>query len=266
MHPPHIRAEALALVEAGLNDCEISRRLGIPRRTILDWRRPTYVPRRRIPLETCPRCWRAAKPIRFASDDYTELLGLYLGDGCISDGARTQRLRLFLDAKYPVMNGEIKDLLRRCFPENPVGEPTAPVSSWSGRSDTLVILSVYSSHLGCLFPQHGVGRKHERDVRLEDWQWTLLEASPWPFIRGCIRSDGCAFVNRTDIHRARPYEYLSYDFSNRSKDIIDLFTAACDLVGIHDYRVYAKGGGRWDVRINRRGSVALLSAHVGIKH
>jgi hypothetical protein len=31
MHPPHVRAAALALVEQGLNDCEISRRLGIPR-------------------------------------------------------------------------------------------------------------------------------------------------------------------------------------------------------------------------------------------
>ena len=142
MHPPEIRAEALALVEAGVNDCEISRRLGIPRSTIRDWRRPTYVPRNgrpRLP-ETCPRCWQAAKRMRFTSDDYTELLALYLGDGCISEGARTRRLRLHLDAKYPVMNREIKNLLRRCFPENPVGEPTAPVSAWSGRSDTLVIL------------------------------------------------------------------------------------------------------------------------------
>src|SRR3954466_6077085 len=101
MHPPEIRAEALALVEQGLNDCEISRRLGIPRRTILDWRRPTYAPRRTIPMETCPRCWRAAKPMRFAPADYSALLGTYLGDGSISSGPRTIRLRIALDAKYP---------------------------------------------------------------------------------------------------------------------------------------------------------------------
>ena len=41
MHPPELRAEALALVEFGINDCEISRRLGIPRGTVRDWRRPT---------------------------------------------------------------------------------------------------------------------------------------------------------------------------------------------------------------------------------
>jgi hypothetical protein len=267
MHPREVRAEALALVEAGLNDCEISRRLGIPRGTIRDWRRPTYVPRNgrpRLP-ETCPRCWRAAKPIRFTPEDYAELLGLYLGDGCISEGARTQRLRLHLDAKYAVMNAEIKALMHRCFPANPVGEPRAPVSEWSGRSDTLVILSVYSIHLGCLFPQHGLGRKHEREIRLENWQFELLEIAPWPFFRGCIRSDGCAFINRTDIHRPRPYEYLSYDFSNRSRDIVDLFVAACELAGIHDYRVTGSAGRRWSVRINRRASVALMAEHVGTK-
>jgi hypothetical protein len=163
------------------------------------------------------------------------------------------------------MNAEIKALLERCFPKNPIGEPTAPISGWSGRADTLVILSVYSSHLACVFPQHGPGRKHERRIRLEDWQWKLVEAAPWPFIRGCIRSDGCAFINRTDIHRPQPYEYLSYDFSNFSRDIVDLFTAACDLAGIHDYRVCGKRTGRWDVRINRRGSVALMLEHVGLK-
>jgi hypothetical protein len=240
MHPPEVRAEALALVEAGLNDCEISRRLGIPRRTILDWRRPPSKRyRRRVITETCPRCWRAAKPMRFTSGDYAELLGLYLGDGCISDGARTQRLRIHLDAKYRRMNADIKALLRRCFPSNPVGQPAAPKSEWSGRSDTLVILSVYSNHMGCLFPQHGPGRKHGREIKLEDWQWELVTASPWRLLRGCIRSDGCAFINRTDVHRAQPYEYLSYHFGNLSKDIIDIFTAACDFAGVHDYRVPA---------------------------
>src|SRR5947208_379682 len=120
MHPPEARAEALTLVAAGLNDCEISRRTGIPRRTILDWRRPTYVSRRETPLETCPRCWRPAKPMRFTAEDYAELLGFYLGDGCISEHARTQRLRITLDAKYPGIIDSARSLVRRCFPHNPV--------------------------------------------------------------------------------------------------------------------------------------------------
>jgi Homeodomain-like domain len=79
MHPLHVKQAALDLIAAGHNDCEVSRRLGVPRRTIMDWRRPTYVSLREYALETCPRCWRTAKPMRFTPADYAELLGLYLG-------------------------------------------------------------------------------------------------------------------------------------------------------------------------------------------
>jgi hypothetical protein len=82
--------------------------------------------------------------------------------------------------------------------------------------------------------------------------------------RGCIRSDGCVFVNRTDVHRSQPYEYLSYQFSNMSKDIVDLFVQACERVGVFT-RVNCSRRGLWDVRINRRASVELMLAHVGRK-
>jgi hypothetical protein len=259
MHPPHVRAEALALVAQGLNDCEISRRMGIPRGTIRDWRRPTYVPRNgrpRLP-ETCPRCWRAAKPIRFTTEDYAELLAMYLGDGCISAARRTSRLRIALDVKYPAIVADTKALLSRCFPTNPVGE----VSAHGG---TMVFVSLYCSHLPCLFPQDGPGMKHQRPIVLERWQQEIVEFAPWPFIRGCIRTDGCAFINRTDIHRPKPYEYLSYQFSNMSKDIVGLFVEACARVDVFT-RVNCDRRGRWDVRVNRRESVALMLEHVGLK-
>jgi hypothetical protein len=255
MHPPEVRAEALALVEAGHNDCEISRRLGIPRGTIRDWRRPTYV--RTTPVAICPRCWRLAKPMLFTHEDYAELLGFYLGDGHISAGARTQRLRISLDAKYPGIIESACCVLRRCFPKNPVD--VVPYHDGS-----CVYVSVYCSHLRCLFPQHGPGRKHERRISLEQWQRTTVAAEPWAFIRSCIWTDGCSFVNRTDIHRAKPYEYLSYQFSNMSKDIVDLFVEACDRVGVFT-RVNCSRRGLWDVRINRRASVELMLADVGLK-
>jgi hypothetical protein len=253
MHPPEARAEALALVEAGLNDCEISRRLGIPRGTIRDWRRPTYVPRNgqpRLP-ETCPRCWRAARPIRFTPDDYAELLGFYLGDGCISDLARTQRLRISLDSKYPGIIESAQGLLARCFPANPVD--VIPY-----HDGACVNVSIHSRHLACAFPQHGPGKKHERRIELEPWQEAILRAEPWAFIRACIWTDGCAFINRTG-----PYEYLSYGFSNRSRDIIELFAGACERVGVR-YRLTGTPK-LWSVRINRRASVVLMEEHVGLK-
>lgn len=256
MHPPEVRAEALALVEAGLNDCEISRRLEIPRGTIRDWRRPRYVKER--PELVCPRCWRAAKPMRFTSGDYAELLGLYLGDGSISSSPRTLRLRIALDAKYPKIIEHTRLLLTRCFPENSVDVIRR------GLKGNCVNVSTYSNHLPCLFPQHGPGPKHKRSMALERWQKAMLAAQPWSFIRGCIWTDGCAFVNRTDIHRPQPYEYLTYHFANMSKDIVDLFVKACDSVQVFT-RVTVDRKGLWNVRINRRESVARMLEHVGRK-
>jgi hypothetical protein len=186
------------------------------------------------------------------AEDYAELLGLYLGDGCISEGARTTRLRIALDAKYPKIIHEAAQLLERSFPFNPVGL----VSAHGG---TMFFVSVYSIHLPCLFPQHDVGMKHRRRIDLEPWQIELLDAAPWAFVRGCIRSDGCAFVNRTG-----PYEYLSYDFSNMSPDIVNLFVRTCQAIGVST-RVTRNRRGLFRVRINRRGSVERMVAHVGLK-
>jgi hypothetical protein len=246
MHPPSIRQEALALIATGLNDCEVARRLGLPRSTVRDWHRPSYVPKRSA--GTCPRCRRATRRrIVFTDVDYAELLGLYLGDGHIVRTGRSDRLRLFLDTRYPQIISDASSLLGRCFPERGVGV------NWSVEGTTTII-SLYCTHLACLFPQHGAGRKHDRRIELEDWQRAIVERQPWPFLRGLVRSDGCVFVNRTG-----PYEYLSYDFTNHSPDILGLFADACDLVGV-EYRAYAKR-----IRIYRRASVALMLQHVGLK-
>jgi hypothetical protein len=245
VHPPAIREEALALIRAGVNDCEAARRLGLPRTTVRIGRRWTPP----APADSiCPRCWRSSrKPISFTEADYAELLGLYLGDGHIVRTGRSDRLRLFLDTRYRVINTEARELLQRCFPEHRIG-------MFRTAKGSTTIISLYCTHLACLFPQHGAGRKHERRIELEDWQTQIVEHQPWSFLRGLIRSDGCAFVNRTG-----PYEYLSYEFSNRSAEIRQLFMAACDLVQV-EYRPY-----RRYVRIYRRESVALMQEHVGLK-
>jgi hypothetical protein len=244
-----VRSEIVALVGQGLNDCEIARRTGIPRSTVRDWRRPKY--QQKAHRAVCPRCWRATKLIRFTAEDYAELLGLYLGDGCISAGARTARLRIALDAKYTGIIEETKALLERSFPENLVGLIEA-------HGGTMYSISLYSSHLKCLFPQDGQGKKHERRITLEHWQRCLVEQAQWGLLRGCIRSDGRVFVNRTG-----PYEYLTYDFSNKSDDIVRLFTAACNLVGIKHRITCWKGS--WRVRINCRNSVEHMLGNVGLK-
>ncbi len=181
------------------------------------------------------------------AETYAELLGLYLGDGHITDMTRTQRLRLFLDAKYPDIVDAAEQLIRATLPGNRVGR----LSAEEGR---MAVVWSHSSHLSCLFPQHGDGKKHERPIVLEPWQQKFVDAAPWAFLRGCIRSDGCLFVNRTGR-----YEYLSYDFANRSSDILDLFEATCRAVGLRPRR-YAR-----DVRLYHREDVGALLDHVGQK-
>lgn len=238
---------ALALLDHGFNDCEVARKLNVPRSTVRCWR----VRREQSSVAswpTCPRCWRrASRPVRFTDTDYSELLGLYLGDGHIARAGRTHRLRLFLDSSYPGIIEDARRLIGRCFAANDVGLVHAD-------DGATTILSLYCSHLICLFPQHGPGKKHERPIRLEPWQRRRIEAAPWAFLRGCIRSDGCVFINRTG-----PYSYLSYDFSNRSTEILALFASTCELAGVA-CRVYPKR-----VRICQRKSVELLVANVGVK-
>ena len=132
--------------------------------------------------------------------------------------ARAQRLRIFLDSRYRNVVAESEALLQCCFPENPIRR----VHFHDGRE---VVLDVYSRHLVCLFPQSGPGKKHHRPIRLEGWQQALVDEAPWEFLRGCIRSDGCAFINRTGR-----YEYLSYSFHNHSSDILDLYYCMYDDV------------------------------------
>lgn len=245
MHGKLVHDTALQLIAAGVNDCEISRRLGIPRTTVRDWRRPRH--ERRYAPETCPRCWGRTRPVRFSPADYAELLGLYLGDGHITVLARTDRLRLFLDARYTTIVTEAEALLRRVFPGSRVGRLVR-------HDGAMVVLCVYHAHLSCLFPQHGPGKKHDRPIVLERWQEDLILAAPWAFLRGCIRSDGSAYINRTG-----KYEYLSYCFDNYSQEILELFAAVCRFVGLEPRL------NRRSVRIYRRASVALMEEHVGLK-
>lgn len=247
VHHPAVRQAALDLIAQGLNDSEVSRRIGVPRRTVRDWRVPSYVPRARS-RALCLRCWLPTSKVTLTPEDYSELLGLYLGDGHITEMARAQRLRLTLDARYPVIVREAAELISRIVPENKVG-------SQLRHEGRMVIVRAYHGHWTCLLPQHGPGKKHDRPIQLEPWQRDLLARAPFAFLRGCIRSDGCVFMNRTGR-----YAYESIDFTNRSKGILELFESTCTTVGV-ECRVYERS-----VRIYRRASVGLILEHVGRKN
>lgn len=256
MHPVVVRQEVLELASRGVNDCEVARMTGVPRSSVRDIRQRARTPAGSRSLSgaaPCPRCWQPARTIRVAEADYAELLGLYLGDGHIVRSGRTHRLRISLDSKYALIVDEAEALLKRGFPDNRIGRQ----QMYDGR---MTVLSLYSKHLPCLFPQHGPGPKHERDMTLERWQSEIAEHHPWSLLRGLVRSDGCSFVNRTG-----PYEYLSFHFCNRSDEITRTFESCCAQVGVRYRCNLNRKRMLWEIRINRRESVALMCAHVGIK-
>ena len=89
------------LIADGMNDCAIARITGIPRRTVRDWRcKPPIWPRNRSESASC----RAEHYLStIPAEAYCYLLGLYLGDGCISRHPRSFQLRITLDSKYPAI-------------------------------------------------------------------------------------------------------------------------------------------------------------------
>ena len=88
------------LIAAGMNDCGIARQTGIPRRTVCDWRYCGLKVRARVAAGSAA-CRIEHDFLALLPETYCYLLGLYLGDGCISQSQRVWHLRITLDKKYP---------------------------------------------------------------------------------------------------------------------------------------------------------------------
>jgi hypothetical protein len=124
-----------------------------------------------------------------------------------------------------------------------------------------VDLWCYSKHWPCLLPQCGPGKKHTRRIELEPWQSAIaLNSHPEEFVRGLLHSDGCRSINRVTARTGRRYEYVRYQFSNRSGDIRALFTQACERLAIE----WRQMNGH-TISVARRSSVTRLDAFVGPK-
>lgn len=178
---------------------------------------------------------------------YGYLLGLYLGDGCLSAGHRgSYRLRIVCCNQYP-------DLMDECVLA--IMEVLHARVGLVARQGCTEIYS-YSKHWPCLFPQHGPGPKHTRRIVLEAWQQAIVDRFPAPFLRGLLHSDGCRVLNRVN-----GTAYPRYFFSNVSDDIRGLFGRACDRLGV-DWRP----NNAHSLSVARRASVRTLDGFVGPKH
>jgi hypothetical protein len=186
--------------------------------------------------------------MRLPQVPYTYLLGLYLGDGCLSAGPReVYRLRIACAERYPGLIAQCERAMAEVLPNK--------VNRTRKRNERCWDVYSCSKHWPCLFPQHGPGRKHERRIELTVWQQELVDQDPRPLIRGLLHSDGCRVLNWVN-----GTAYPRYHFSNVSADIRGIFGRACDQLGIE-----WRPNNRWNLSVARRGSVALLDEFVGPK-
>lgn len=183
---------------------------------------------------------------------YAYLLGMYLGDGYLYRAARTWSLRIYTDAKYPGIIAEVRSAMESV-------NPTGGAGTYRNLSSNCVVVYGYSSQWPELFPQHAPGKKHHRPILLAPWQQEIVHDHTGAFLRGLIHSDGWRGVNRVKV-KGKWYQYPRYQFSNRSPDIRDLFTDACDRLDVA-WRPW----GRWHISVARRDAVAKLDEVVGPK-
>ena len=241
------RDQVAALIADGLNDCQIERQTGIPRRTICDWRREGPSGQRRSSCAVCE-----GTPERLPAASYAYLLGAYLGDGHVVHTRRgVYRLRVACDLLHLNIAWWIALAI-----EDVRGRRAALQPRLHSRA---LDVSSYWKHWPCLLPQHGPGRKHERRIALEPWQRRIVDAHPDQLVRGLIHFDGSRHLNRIK-HPKRTYEYVRYEFTNRCDDIKRMFCDACDALGVQ-WRVM----NRDSISVARRASVARLDEFIGPK-
>lgn len=259
MRPQEEYQAALGLIKAGINDCEVGRRLGIPRSTVRDWRagalagsggRTEHWSGRR-PASPCFRCDGGYVD----EEAYAYLLGIYLGDCCLSAYPRAvYRLRIFCDLKYPEIINEVATHMVITRGSETIG--------FTAKKGCVEVHSDWK-HWLCLFPQHGPGRKHQRQITLEPWQRELVDVYPKPLIRGLIHSDGNRHINEVSRRLSsgvKRYRYPRYQFSNYSEDILAIFTDALETLDIGWTRMTKR-----DISVAKRDDVAFLDSFVGPK-
>lgn len=217
MHNPETICKAIALYENGENQSQISRELGIPRATVRGWlknRGPVLELVYRGDSKSLPSGVSVRIRAGLPSLYYSYILGAYLGDGYIDKQARTYRLRIFQNSEYQEVIENYVVALTGIFSYNKVGVYPAH----KGKYKTLC---VYNKYLPDMFPQHGPGRKHNRDIKLKGWQKEIVVRHPQAFLKGLLDSDGSRYTDRG---------YTMYSFSNVSKDIKKIFCWVCDML------------------------------------
>lgn len=248
---------AMALLESGLSFRETSLRTHVSVRTLREWY--FYPDRGRQNLHSvCPRC-APVPTLPEPGSDYAYLLGLYLGDGCISVCGKPSMgiwiMRIACADAWPGLLAECQAAVKAVRPDNKVSLV---------QSEGCKYVQASSKHWPCLFPQHGPGEKHKRRIALAAWQREITSQYPGRLARGLFHSDGCRFTNRVRRPLADGdhwYEYPRYMFTNESRDILEICGEVLDRLEVK-WRFTRRN----NISVARREAVARLDEFVGPKY
>lgn len=242
------------------NNCEISRKLSIPRTTIgnilLRHKNPDKYAsslsedislKRGLPL------FSEIDPYSELAKNYSYILGLYLGDGHINKTKRSYKIVISLDCCYSGIIESTVIAASFLYPYN-------KVSFARKKGDNCTNVLWHSNRLPEDFPQHGPGMKHTRKIELADWQKKIVKEHPKQFLRGLIQSDGCR-----DLNHVNGKDYPRYQFNNKSLDIIGLCEQALVQLEVSFTSTKKKSTGVTVLSIAKRKDVAFLDTFIGPK-
>lgn len=225
--------QVMQLLAEGYKICEISKITGINRSSISNWKLRNG---RQSSISHIHHSISDIDPIPDIIDmlgsfsaqdrlDYSYLLGLYIGDGCIYELKKTCKLTITLDKRYDSLNEYTCEVFSRFFNKSPYVFDR----STCGRGNAIDIIH-HSKKLPYFFPQHGRGRKHNRPIILTKWQTDIVD--PVSILKGLIMSDGSIYFDRQSND-------TKINFTNKSHDIIGIFEKYLSLIGI-SFKTYVK--------------------------
>ena len=227
------------------NKLALSKKFKIPRATLRYWLNTDFLERKNIDkIEEDNYLERVFDRIRKNKEIYNFILGLYIGDGCITKNKMSYRIRIVQDNKYKNSIREISSVMESFFEKN--STLTYP--------EGCTVVTIFDKYLPIYFPQHGEGKKHDRKIELSDFQLENIDYGN--LMRGLFISDGSYYLAKQ--------KYERYNFTNKSLDIINIFRDCLNYFDIsHGCRI--KQNGIYVVEIQKKSEVVKMKDLVGIK-
>lgn len=130
-------------------------------------------------------------------------------------------------------------------------------------------MSTIIKHLN-IFHKAETVKKHDRKIELTLWQKIIVDKYPQEFLRALFESDGCRYINKVKKKNIETiYCYVNYNFTNVSKDIIDILALYLNKLNIkyrlQNKKIYGNDLSSFCMIASTKKDVAFLDTFIGPK-